>query len=35
MPDPGEDSRLAEAVFRWDHETGEMAPVAPSFRVLR
>ena len=35
MPDPGEDSPLAEAVFRWDHETGEVAPVAPSFRVLR
>lgn len=35
MPHPGQTNRLAEAVFRWDHETGEVAPVAPSLAALR
>ena len=35
MPDPGQTKRLAEVVFRWDHETREIEPVAPSFAALR
>jgi len=35
MPDPSQTTRLAEVVFRWDHETGEVEPVASSFADLR
>jgi SMI1 / KNR4 family (SUKH-1) len=35
MPDPSGTKRLAEAVLRWDHETREVEPVAPSFAALR
>ena len=35
MPEPAYPGRLGEAVFRWDHETREVEPVAASFGALR
>jgi hypothetical protein len=35
IPEPSYPGRLGEAVFRWDHETGEVDLVAPSFSALR
>lgn len=34
LPDPGELSRLQNAVFWWDHETGEVEKVADDFDEL-
>ena len=35
MPEPSHPGCLGETVFRWDHETGEVEPVAASFGSLR
>jgi len=35
MPEASNSGRLGEAVFRWDHETGEVVPAAASFGELR
>jgi hypothetical protein len=34
VPDPGQAGRLSDAVFLWDHETGELDKVADDFLEL-
>ena len=35
IPDPSKMKHLGEAVYRWDHETGEIERVADAFARLR